>query len=390
MSSGVRILLVHNYYQQRGGEDVAVEQELDLLQRKGHETQLYAVTNDDIRGLWRKAATAAFVVYNPATKTAMARKLSAFRPDIVHVHNFFPQLSPSVFDACRDAGIPCVMTLHNFRILCPTSILFHDGRVTERSLHHTALWALPHRVYRSSFLATLPLAAMVDAHKWAGTWRRKVDRFIALTAFAKAKFVEGGIPSGRIAVKGNAAPDPAAAGTQPRHGALYVGRLSGEKGIATLLAAWHGVNYPLRIAGDGPLLQICATAQSGNISCLGRLTRERVDEEMRRAAFLVLPSVCYEMFPMTLVEAFAHGLPVLASNLGGLASLVDDHATGLLFKPGDPADLRAKAEWAAEHPADMAAMGGNARAKYEARYTAEQNYANLIAIYEQAIKERQS
>lgn len=390
MSSGVRILLVHNYYQQRGGEDVVVEQELDLLRRKGHEAELYSVTNNEIQGLWRKAVTAALVVYNPAAKAALARKLIAFRPDIVHVHNFFPQLSPSIFDACREAGIPCVMTLHNFRILCPTSILFHDGRITERSLHHSALWALPHRVYRASFLATLPLVAMVDAHKWAGTWRRKVDRFIALTAFAKDRFVEAGIPPGRIAVKGNAAPDPGTAGTQPRHGALYVGRLSSEKGIAALLAAWQGLNYPLRIAGDGPLQQMCTAAQSENISCLGRLDRERVSEEMRRAAFLVLPSVCYEMFPMTLVEAFAHGLPVLASNHGGLASLVDDRTTGLLFKPGDPADLRAKAQWAAEHPADMAAMGTNARTKYEACYTAERNHANLIAIYEQAISDRQS
>lgn len=383
----MKILLVHNYYQQRGGEDVVVEDELDLLKARGHEARLHAVHSDSIQGWQAKAAAGALAVYNPGAKARLRAVLASFQPDVVHVHNFFPLLSPSIFDACIDAGIPNVMTLHNFRVLCPTSILFHDGKVEERSLEHSALWAVPRRAYKGSALATLPLAVMVDAHKWAGTWRRKVDVFVALTAFAKAKFVEGGLPAERIVVKPNTVADPGQpTGGAARQGALYVGRLSPEKGIEPLLDAWRGLDVPLRIAGDGPLKNMCEKAQSGSVTYLGRLDRAGVCEQMRRAAFLVLPSTCYEMFPMTLVEAYAHGLPVLASRLGGLQSLVDDGVTGLAFNPSDAADLRAKAQWAAAHPGVVARMGRHARTLYEKRYTAEHEYANLMEIFDRAIR----
>lgn len=387
----MRILLVHNYYQQRGGEDVAVENERDLLRAHGHDVEFYSVNNDAIRGAWRKAVTAVLTVHNPWSKAAMAERLRQFRPDVVHVHNFFPMLSPSIFDACREAGTPSVMTLHNFRIMCPTSILYHDGAIRERSLKHSAMWALPRRVYRSSFLATLPLVVMVDFHKWAGTWRRKVDVFVALTEFAKAKFVEGGLAAEHIVVKGNAAADPLAGAKvdpAPRSGALFVGRLSEEKGIATLLSAWRGVGYPLRIAGDGPLRGMCEAAANKHITCLGPLKRDQVSAEMRRASFLVLPSICYEMFPMTIVEAFANGLPVIASDLGGLPNLLEGGAAGLTFKPMDAQDLRTKALWAAAHPEQMGGMGRAARAAFEEKYTDARNYSNLMAIYEGAISRR--
>jgi len=384
----VRILFVHTYYQQRGGEDVVVDQELELLRHKGHEVELFSVTNHEINGAWRKAATAALLVYNPWAKAALLRKLRAFRPDVVHVHNFFPLLSPSIFDACRAAGVPSVMTLHNFRILCPTRTFFHAGRIQERSLKHSAIWALPHRVYRSSFLATAPLVVMIDFHKWAKTWRRKVDLFVALTEFAKSKLIEGGLPAEKIVVKGNAVADPLNGAPQDgvqRHGALFVGRLSEEKGVASLIEAWKGIDYPLRVAGDGPLRHLFDGAKSSHITLLGRLSREQVYAEMRRAAFLVLPSICYEMFPMTLAEAYANGLPVLASKLGGLKDLLDDGATGLGFEAGAIEDIRAKVGWAVANPTRMIAMGKNARAKYEALYTAERNYADLMRIYERAL-----
>lgn len=386
----MRILQVHNYYQLRGGEDAVVENEVELLRQKGHDVDFFSVANTSIHGWRRTLATGLLAIYNPQARARLAERLRAFRPDVVHVHNFFPQLSPSIFDACREAGVPSVMTLHNFRILCPTTSLYHDDQVCERSLKHSAFWAVPHKAYRSSYLATLSLACTVDFHKWMRTWHRKVDVFIALTDFAKAKFVEGGLAAAQIMVKGNAIADPAVGGpaSETRHGALYVGRLSSEKGIATLLAAWQGVDYPLRIVGDGPLRAMCDAAQNENITCLGRLDRTHVYKAMREAAFLVLPSTCYEMFPLTLVEAFAHGLPVIASGHGGLLSLLDDGATGLTFKPGDAADLRAKVRWAAEHPAELTKMGVRARATYEAKHTAERNYENLMAVYARALSLR--
>lgn len=379
----MRILLVHNFYRQPGGEDAVVRYQEEMLSGHGHEVSLFSVHNDDIRGLGGHAATFVSTSYNPMAKRRLSRRIKAFGPDVVHVHNFVPRLSPSVFDACRETGVPSVMTLHNFRILCPTSFLYYDRAVRERSLHHSCWWTVPKRVYHHSFFGTLAVANMVETHKRRGTWNTKVDRFIALTEFAKRKFVEGGIDANRIVVKGNAAraisrPEPRG---DARSGALFVGSLSEEKGIRSLLSAWEGVDYPLRIAGDGPLAPLVTETRRPAIEALGRLDAGRVQAEMDRAAFLVLPSIWYEMFPVTIVEAFASGLPVLASRVGGIDEIVRDGVTGLLFNPDDPADLAATARWAMNHPDEMAAMGRAARAEYEKTYTPRRDYLRLMQIY---------
>ena len=380
----MKVLVVHNYYQQRGGEDVVSEAEVALLRGAGHDVEFFTVHNKDITRWWQKAATAVLTVYNPWARARLAAKLKTFRPDLVHVHNFFPQFTPSIFDACRAAGVPSVMTLHNFRILCPTAFLFHDETLREQSLRQSAFWTVRHGTYHGSPVATFFVAFMVEFHKWAGTWRRKVDRLIALTDFAKAKFVEGGLEQAHIAVKGNALADPlrgVSSAQAERRGALYVGRLSQEKGISTLLSAWSEIDYPLRIVGDGPLRATCEDAQSEHISYLGPLDRDAVYAEMRKASFLILPSVWYEMFPMTLVEAFANGLPVIASRLGGLASLLDEGVTGLAFAPGRPEDVRVNVRWAIDNPGAMADMGARGRTVYENLYSTEENYKNLMQIY---------
>ena len=285
------------------------------------------------------------------------------------------------------------MTLHNFRTLCPTAFLYHDESLRERSLKSSSFWTVRQRTYRSSFVGTFVVACMVDLHKWIGTWRRKVDCFIALTDFAKEKFIEGGLPGERIVVKGNAFAEPenqTRKSDQVRHGALYVGRLSQEKGIANLLFAWHGIDYPLRIVGDGALLSVCKEAQNENITYVGRLEAAQVNEEMRRASFLVLPSVWYEMFPMTLVEAYGNELPVLANRLGGLKSLVIDGVTGLTMEVRCPEDVKAKVTWASRNTAQMLQMGSNARKVFEQSYCEDTNYANLMQIYATVLRDRKT
>jgi len=383
----MRILLVHNFYQQPGGEDAVVRQEMALLQNEGHEVLLFSVHNDDIKGFLRKAATAILTIYNPWEKRRLVAKLAKFRPDIVHVHNIFPQLSPAVFDACREAGVPSVMTLHNFRILCPTSFLYYDAQLRERSLKHPCFWTVKRRVYKNSYIGTFVVACMVEFHKRVGTWRSKVDRFIVLSEFARQKFVEGGLASDRIIIKGNCVAGPSVVENIgcARRGALFVGRLSEEKGLITLVNAWKDLDYPLRIAGDGPLRKLCENSPSGQITYLGRLSQEQVYAEMARAAFLVMPSVWYEMFGLVVIEAYACGLPVLATHLGGLVDLVHESITGLVFEPNNVSSLRKAADWAITHPEKMRQMGRNARLDYEARYTPETNHSALLRIYQDTI-----
>ncbi len=252
----MRVLLVHNFYQIPGGEDSVVLEELSMLKRNGLDVELFSVTNDDIHGTSGRMAAAFGVIYSPRARRALSRKLTEFLPDVVHIHNFFPLLSPSVLDACRDAGVPCVVTLHNFRILGPAALVDAEKIVRERRLQHSCWWTVPKRLYRNSAAATLAFAAMVEFHKWIGTWARKVDSFIALTNRAKQIFTAGGLPAERIIVKPNCVARPPAFAGLRRDGALFVGRLDEQKGVGVLLQAWKDIDCPLRIIGDGPLSEL--------------------------------------------------------------------------------------------------------------------------------------
>ena len=382
----MRVLIAHNSYRHIGGEDVVVAAERALLERNGHEVVTFTASNHAVTGLASRIVTALRAPYATETRDALARRLADCRPDLVHVHNFFPLLSPSIYDACADAGVPVVQTLHNYRLVCPVATLSRRGKVCELCVTGSAYQSVLHGCYRGSRAGTLAVARMIEYHRGRDTWRTRVDRFIALTDFARRKFVEGGLPAGKISVKPNFVDDPGPPSQIERQGALFVGRLSAEKGIATLRDAWRALETPLRVAGEGPMHSALAGHGSGRLSLLGALSAEDVAREMAAAAFLVVPSECYESFPMVIAEAYAHGLPVIASRLGSLAEIVEDGVTGLHFTPGDPADLAAKARWAADNPDAMAKMGEAARRRYEERYTPGANLALLIAIYEEAIE----
>jgi glycosyltransferase involved in cell wall biosynthesis len=378
----MRVLLVHNFYQIPGGEDAIVREELSLLQQNGIEARLFSVSNMDISGPFGSLRTALSVVYSPAGRRAMAKELVRFAPDVVHIHNFFPLLSPSILDACRSAGVPCVLTLHNFRILCPTAFFHSDEKLRRRSLHGSTWWTVPRKAYRNSAAGTLALAAMIEFHKRAGTWKRKVDRFIALTEYARQTFIAGGLPADRIVVKPNCVAPPARFSSARRCGALFVGRLDEQKGVRTLLEAWKNLDCPLTIIGDGPLSESVQAVASDRIVWLGRQPWEVVQREMQSAQFLVLPSRGLEMFPVTVVEAFSCQLPVICSDLPSLAELIEPGVTGLDFPAGDATALAACVRRATADPAMLAGMGQRAGEIYNQRYTPEANYRWLAAVYQ--------
>jgi glycosyltransferase involved in cell wall biosynthesis len=383
------ILIIHNAYQQAGGEDAVVTKEATLLRENGHQVRLHSVSNDAIQKLWDKVVTAWRTPYSRWGRRETLRIIKRFAPDVVHVHNFFPLLSPSIYDACRDAGVAVVQTLHNYRTICAGALLMRDGKLCEDCIQGTPYQAVLHGCYRDSRLGSLAVARMIDVHRRGGTWAERVDRFIALTEFSKEKFVEAGLPSEKVVVKPNFA-EAAEPGTHvdaDRKGALFVGRLSQEKGIETLLRAWKSLDVPLHIVGDGPLLVRVKEKAPESATVLGRKEPNQIIQEMRLAAFLVMPSEWYEGFPMVLVEAFAQGLPVIGSRLGAMAEIVEDGVTGLHFAPRDAEDLVRKVRWASEHPEDMHRMGLKARSIYEAKYAPEINYRQLITIYGEAIEE---
>lgn len=386
----MKILVVHNRYRQSGGEDAVVRAESSLLARMGHDVEVWEESNDSIVGTLEKIKTAFQCVYSFRHARQMQRQIRNHRPDLVHIHNFFPRMSPSVHMTCRRMNIPVVQTLHNFRLLCPAATFHGHGSICEDCLRKSMPWpAVTDSCYRKSRLGSLVVANMLALHRVPGTWNRTVSQFIALSQFARNKFIAGGIAEDKIVVKSNFVDLYPGVGSGQGGFALFVGRLVPEKGVETLLAAWSVLRDgpKLKIIGDGLLAQDVAQSAATNpsIEWLGACSREQVRDAMAQATILILPSTWYEAFPLVIAEAFAAGLPIIASRLGAMAELIADGHTGKLFAPGNAAELASTVEWVYLRPEHMQRMRISARAEYEQKYTAEANYARLMSIYEAAL-----
>lgn len=390
-----RILFAHNSYQIQGGEDIVFNEEVRLLISSFRKENIIKkqYNNDSIDGFLAKIKTISNLSFSKKEYSSLSKYLTGNNIDIAHIHNFFPLLTPSIFYACQDANVPVVHTLHNFRTLCPTATLMYNSKICERSLHESCWWTVSKRVYRNSLIGTAVLAYMVEYHKRKGTWQTQVDRYIALTEFAKNKFIEGGFPSEKISVKPNFIADShhGAEKIEKQGGfALFVGRLSEEKGIDFLLEAWKNVNYPLKIVGVGPLKEKVEKQSTNNpyIDFLGPQNKETILPLMQNADFLIMASTWYEGFPMVLLEAFSNGTPALVSNIGGMAEIVSNGITGLHFEVGNSKSLTEKAEYLIQHPIETREMGENARLEYLQKYTPEINLEILLDIYRQTIREK--
>ena len=380
-----RVLSVHNAYRQAGGEDGVVADEMALLRSHGHEVFEMRRDNAEIDAMSR-SRLALQTLWSVRTHRQVLALIERCRPDVVHVHNTLPLISPSVYWACAQAGVPVVQTLHNFRIACPQAMFLREGRICESCIGRTPLPALRHGCYRDSRLQTAVVASMVTLHRGLGTWRDKVSRYIALNEFCRAKFVQSGLPPERVMIKPNFANVGRDDDAGPRKGFLFAGRLAPEKGVAVLARAWEGNSeLELEVAGVGPERALLEGLPG--VTMRGLLAQPELRQAMRGAVALVLPSLWYENFPRTLVESYGSGLPVIASRLGAMAELVEHGVTGLLFEPGDAEALRVALRWAHEHPRRMAEMGTNARARFDALYTADINYGRLLEIYRAAIDE---
>jgi glycosyltransferase involved in cell wall biosynthesis len=387
----MNILFIHNAYQNFGGEDAVVDMEIALLRTRGHVVQLYQRHNDELKSL-STAASAASALWSRRSAREVDAACAGFRPDLIHVHNTFPLISPSIYWTAARQRIPVVQTLHNFRLLCAQGTFLRKGSVCEDCLGKSPWRAVVRKCYRGSMPQSAVLAGMLGAHRLAGTYQNQITRYIVLSEFSRDRFIAGGLPAQRLRIKPNFVdggvdhqnPNPPAG---QRRGGLFVGRLSSEKGIGTLLGAFREASDTrIEAIGTGPL-QAEVASELGD-DYLGFRSRAQIMQKMRTVSFLIVPSLCLEQLPTTIIEAFSCGLPVIASRLGALANIVQDGATGLLFNPGDQSDLAKKIAWADAHREEMQQMGDAARAVYEAKYTPSINYQLLIEIYEEAIAEK--
>jgi glycosyltransferase involved in cell wall biosynthesis len=385
-------LIVHNYYRHPGGEDQVFENECTLLEKHGHRVVRFAVHSSDF-AKWSNFRLAANAVWNRAVCKQLSGIITREQPDIVHFHNTFPNISPAAYWTAQRHKLPVVQTLHNYRMFCPAALLLRRGRVCELCLRLPLAWpGIVYSCYRDSKPNSAALAAMLFAHRLARTFATKVDRYIALTSFSRQKFIEAGLAGRKVVVKPNFVFEAPKASQGKGAYALFVGRLSAEKGLDVLLDAWSGLmeRVPLKIVGDGPLAEHVAkrAGRMANVQYLGRRPHAEAIDIMANAGMLIVPSVWFEGFPMTVVEAFSIGLPVVASRLGSLAEIVHHERTGILFNAGDAMDLAACVRRLWTHPKELLHMRAQARQEFDQRYSPEPNYRMLVDIYGEAIESK--
>lgn len=380
-SQPLRVLVVHAAYQQRGGEDSVVDTEVALLKAHGHDVSLYLRHNDEVKGANRLGVVSQ-AFWSRRAEVDVRDLLESFRPDVMHVHNTWPVVSPSVYWPAYKVGIPVVQTLHNFRLMCPQAMFLRDGKVCEDCLGSVPWRGVLRACYRKSHLQTALLTSTMQLHRALGSYERAVTLFVALSSFSKGKLIAGGLDPERIVIKPNFVEDSGDGDVEHREGGLFVGRLSEEKGIGVLLSALRQGRANVSVVGDGEWGE--STRLQLGERALGFRPVTEILSMMKVASYLVLPSLCGENFPRTIAEAYSCGLPVIASRLGAMAELVEDGVTGLLFTVGDAQDLADKLAWAEAHPGEMRRMGCAARRRYLERYTPERNYEELTSIYQRA------
>ncbi|SIR25245.1 glycosyltransferase [Pontibacter lucknowensis] len=389
----MRILIIHNYYKQAGGEDTVFHAEAALLEQHGHQVEKLTFSNKEVNSLSEKLKAALGVVYNPGSAKLVEERIKAFQPDVIHVHNFFPLLSPAVFYVAQRMQVPIVMTLHNYRLVCPSALLYYNGKVQLENLRKTfPMGAIRQKVYRDSAVQTASVVLTTGMHKLLGTWQQKVDKFIALTPAAAELFRNSSLKlkTKQLAVKPNFTQDLGRGYPERENFFLYVGRLTPEKGIETLLRAHRLQNFPLKIVGDGPLrgrVEQYAAANQG-IEYLGFQNRDQVLELLKSARGLIFSSEWLETFGMTIIEAFSTGTPVIAAKMGGAAQLVEDGVNGLHYSPGKAEELAERVHHLQQYPRLIRQLGTAARQSYEVKYTPEVNYRLLLSIYEDVIRSK--
>ena len=385
----MRVLLLHNKYKEIGGEDAVLSAERALLLNHRHEVEVLLFDNKEIKTVVDRLLAGLRLIYNPGSARKLRRTIEQFRPDIIHVHNFVPLASPSIFFIASQFHIPVILTLHNYRLICPSFSLFHKNKIYEKSVHaFFPIDAILKGVYRGSISQTAAVAIMTAIHKILGTWTSKIDIYIALTHFARKKFETSSIsiPTNRLVVKPNFVEDGGAGDSRRNDFFLFVGRLTEEKGINILLKASSLATFKLVIVGDGPMRKQVEdfANKNHNVTYVGFQEKRAVINYMKTCRALIFPSIWYECFPITILEAFCAGAIVIASRLGSMAEIIQHMINGLHFEAGNAKDLVARIAEISDSPAYLETMSANARLTYLNHYTPEKNYLRLMEIYDYA------
>lgn len=380
----MKILVAHNRYRYRGGEDTVVDAEVDLLRRHGHEVLVYLRDNEELTRMKNHSAALQTLWSHKAVAdvTTLSEK---FRPELIHSHNTFPLISPSLYSVAKQLNIPVIQTLHNFRLICPQATLLRNGVQCEDCVGNLPWRAIVHRCYRNSLSQSAVSSSMIMLHRLLRTWHTKVTRYIVLNQLCRDKFIAGGLPFDLLRIKPNFVDSANEPEWVHRSGGIFIGRLSEEKGLKVLAEALSQLpDSQIDVYGKGDLQTYVEATRGFNYKGF----RDPIELQacLRKAAYLVVPSTGVESFGLVAIEAFAAGTPVIASAHGGLREIVVHGKTGLLVEPGNVDALARAIAFAEDHPDEMKIMGRAARQAYLSRYTPDINYCLLMSIYREAVE----
>ena len=391
----MKILIGHNYYRSSApsGEDAVADNEIKLLKDKGHEVITFTKFNDDLddSSFLNKLSIATNTIWSNSTYREMRDLIETEKPDIVHFHSIFPQISPSAYKACYDQGIPVIHTLHNYRQICPGALLQRNEKPCELCLHGSILNSLRYRCYRNSLLATSALTGMIVFNRLLGTYNKYVTQYIALTEFAASRMILGGVTEDLLTIKPNFLSTEPEPGKGVGNYAVFVGRLSQEKGLRTLINAWVDIDMKLKVIGDGPLKEELITLSeknSKNIEFCGYIDQTKILDIVRDAALQIVPSECYEGFPMVLLEALACGTPVIGSDIGSIGEILVDGVTGLKFEAGNSNALKIAVQSLMSDKGLLQSLRTSARHTFDQKYKQDISYNILMNIYNDALKQK--
>ncbi len=388
----MRILFIHNRYQQAGGEDVAVATDAQLLREKGHAVEIVSFQNKPDEGWLDKMAAGGKAIYNYRSYKKIINSIEDFQPDVIHVHNLFFVASPSILFAARRKKIPVVLTVHNYRLICANALLLRDNKPCELCVHSSfPIYGAKYRCYRNSVTQSALVTGITGVHKVWGTWRRKVNKYIALTQFSKSKLLSSSLrlAEEQIIVKPNFILDPGEGLEKRDDFFLFVGRLAKEKGVYELMHAFSGMELKLRVIGDGPEKESLQRqfGDASNITFAGNMEKQSVLAAMKKCKALIFPSLWYEGLPFTIIESFATGTPVLASRLGSMEELIQNAFNGYHFEPSSEDIKRKVMQYAQADQETQRNLQAGARKTYLDKYHPDTHYKSILAIYNSVVSE---
>lgn len=380
----MNILIVHNKYKFSGGEEKVVENDFNILKKNGNGVYLYTQDNKKIEhsSFLEKIKIARNIIYSKKTYNEIEQIIKKRNIDIIHIHNIFPLISPSVIYCAKKNNIPVVMTLHNFRLIGGNPFLIRNGEINEESLEKRNPFSeIKYKSYNNSYLATLFLALSLYINR--KVFKKNISRYIALTEFGKEKFIKGGFESEKIIVRSSSLSDNIRIKTKRLKKAVYVGRLAKEKGISTLISAWRDIPYLLEVYGEGKT----KLEKSKNVIFKGHRPSEEILRAISESSFLILPSEWYENLPNVIIESFSTKTPILSSDSPNLKNLIEKPGAGLTFQMKNAQDLKRKAIWMFNNKKALKKMEGKALKEFKKYYSPEKGYSSLIKVYLSAIKD---